>query len=336
MKFSRRNTQLAFIYHDDNDPLNGISLIEESMISPVNSFVVIERIQKGELYANTSLIITIGGQCKTRSNCTLFLNWDGVKQVATRLPRHVTDVKVKFSYPAKRTAANGETETGETITGQRAIKTLYYDVSADRIRRALVWLVDNNPLYRHVHIDEECIDHLREDCRRMAAMPDPDLDSIFADMDNGFSRQSTCLPEQPLATADIPQVLSQQYGSMAVEKNGELVRAHELANLLGMLFPTLFPDAVSGDYRNYRVPLTTAQMMKHCCSFADTRCARNYRFVFTMVNIKNMEAAFGSIGLCLRGRISKHREDGSQVEVTDTLLEEISKPVCHSWTRRLI
>jgi len=44
MKFSKRNTRIPFRYTDIHDPLQGLSLVEESMICLVSALVTIVRL----------------------------------------------------------------------------------------------------------------------------------------------------------------------------------------------------------------------------------------------------------------------------------------------------
>jgi len=45
MKFSKRNTKIPFRYNDIHDPLQGLGLVEESLISLVSAMVQIIRLK---------------------------------------------------------------------------------------------------------------------------------------------------------------------------------------------------------------------------------------------------------------------------------------------------
>jgi len=45
MKYSRQNTRLYFRYHDIDDPMQGLSVVEESLIALISALVTVQRIE---------------------------------------------------------------------------------------------------------------------------------------------------------------------------------------------------------------------------------------------------------------------------------------------------
>jgi len=50
MKFSKRNTGISFRWHDPKDPLQGLNLVDESMISLVSALVCIYHLKGAYIY----------------------------------------------------------------------------------------------------------------------------------------------------------------------------------------------------------------------------------------------------------------------------------------------
>jgi len=91
-------------------------------------------------------------------NCSLFVNWEGVADVAKKLPRGIDEVRVKFSYGDKINAGK------DKLAGKLNIKALGYKVNPHKVHSALLYLLDNNPLYRTVTIDEQTMQSIRKTC----------------------------------------------------------------------------------------------------------------------------------------------------------------------------
>jgi len=267
-------------------------------------------------------------------NCSLFVNWDGVVDVAKKLPRDIDEVRVKFSYGDKLNAGK------DRLASKANLKALGYKVNPLKVHSALLWLLDHNPLYRTVTIDEETLKSIRDACGQEHV---PNIQEALDEIENAPTRYTTCLSSNPLTATDVADIIRKDFGgargsqrslstqineSVTVERGNEPCRAHEVGNLLGKILPTLFPDGISGDYRNYRRPLTTSEMLAHTSKLGDPRFTRHTRYMFVMVNIKNMEAAYSSIGTSLKGRIMKKKADGSTEDLTQEMFDQLIKVVC--------
>lgn len=77
----------------------------------------------------------------------------------------------------------------------------------------------------------------------------------------------------------------------------------------------------------FPTPLSTAEMLAHTVKFGDPRFSQHPRYVFMMVNIKNLDMAYRSIGPALKGRILKSKVDGGVVDMTEDMIEKFSKVV---------
>jgi len=45
MKYSRQNTRLYFRYNDIDDPMQGLTVVEESLIALISALVTVQRIE---------------------------------------------------------------------------------------------------------------------------------------------------------------------------------------------------------------------------------------------------------------------------------------------------
>ena len=132
----------------------------------------------------------------------------------------------------------------------------------------------------------------------------------------------------PVPVRDRPAVLGENISPVVIDRSGLPCRPHEVPDLLARAFPSLFPKGDNADYRHYVVPLTTAEMLAHTVRFADPRFSRHYRYIFMMVNVKNLDAAFKSIGALLNGRVLRTRAGGVVEDVTEEISRAVTRVVC--------
>ena len=259
-----------------------------------------------------------GGQSKSFGNASFFVNWDAVPQIASKLPRGLDELRVVVKYPAKNV------EGRSALQGVIGYKECIMDVNPARLRKCLVHLRDNNLLYTHVHLDEETLLSLEHERREAVKMG---LDDVFKDWDDCEQRFTTSINIDPVAPRDVGRALGDQYGDASVVRNGNAVRPHEVDDLLAQCFPSLFPDGNGAAYRRFRVPLSTAEMLQHTMRFGDPRFTKHYRYLFMMVNVKNLDIGYRSISATLKGRIKKKNMDGTVQDVTEEMIAKFSKVV---------
>lgn len=283
----------------------------------------------------------------------MFINWEGVSQVAQKLPRRLEQARVKITYP------NMNQRAREVLSGKSSINLLGYLVNPTKIRLALAYMKDNgNPLYKDIEIDHEALRQMEEDFERykadnpvMDAERHLSLSDVLDPMYEEDMRYSMYMDTDCITPDILPDLLGESYGNVnrpaaevptqpaaaaphvptvTIERNGQPCRPHEVPNLLGQAFPTLFEYGVGCDYRRFSHPLTTAQMLKHVMRLSDPRFAQHYRFLFFMVNIKNLEIAFKGVNALLKGGIVRRSPDGTYIDITEETLDAFASAVCHS------
>ena len=252
------------------------------------------------------------------------MNWKSVKEVAQKLPRNVHEARVMFRYPVRNVGGKALME------GLTSIRTSDFKVDAEKLRVCLGWLCDegNNPLYRHVGIDDDTLRSLERSCRDSRGRSIQQALDEFEELD---ARYCSALNMDPVQTSHIPDILRDQYGgahgqTVQLERNGNPVLPHRTDKLLAQCFPSLFPDG-GGNYRQFSVPLSTSEMLAHTIKFGDPRFSEHYRYIFMMVNMKNLDMAFRGIAPALKGRILKSKLDGTVVDMTEEMFEKFARIV---------
>ena len=337
MKFSKANTKLAFRYAGD-DPLMELTQVEESMIATVNPVVMIQRLETKtgtqllffifkislrQIYLFTKFVLNSGsfdGQCKSFGNVSFFVNWDTVGEVAQKLPRNVEELKIMVRYPEKNIKGTDQ------VRRKVALKEVALNVNPSKLRSCLGWLqVHNHRLYGNVTRDDAVLADLERERAEAQTMT---LNDVFGDWDDREQRFTTTVNMDPVGGRDVGRVLRDQYGRVEITRDGGPVKPHEVPDLLAQSFPSLFPTGAGADYRHLKVPLSTAEMLEHTIRFGDQRFAQHYRYLFMMVNVKNLDMAYGSISATLKGRVKKAGMDGSVADVTEEMIGQFSKVVC--------
>ena len=266
------------------------------------------------------------GQSKSFGNTSFFVNWDTVGQVAQKLPRSTQDLRIVVRYPAKGVKGKDELQR---LAGMKEVALC---VNPDKLRACLGYLqVHNRHLYGQVRMDEETLASLE---RERDQAVDKTLDDVFTDWDDREQRFTTTVNVDPVAARDVAPILGQQYGRTEITRDGGPVRPHEVPDLLAQCFPSLFPKGVGANYRGFKVPLSTAEMLTHTVQFADPRFAQHYRYLFMMVNIKNLDTAYNSISATLQGGIKRANLEGEIEDVTDEMIAKFSNVVCRLFENR--
>jgi hypothetical protein len=291
------------------------------------------------------------GQTKTKGNCCFFVNWDGVEQTLDKLPRALDECKIRFTYPNKKFTPTD----------------LAYKVNPTLLRKAAAYLLANNVRYysKNLKLDDDMINMIRDYRRKAIEAIGRDrgfsLDEVLNEdeFDIGkalglqepeFVRYSTVLNHSNVSSEEIPEVIAQRYGSKGtpannaqantqdnstqqgnpinINRSGGPLRYHENPDLLPNAFPSLYPDGEGGNYKNFTVPLTTSEYLKHTMTFGDPRFMRHYRYLFMMCNVKNLEKAYKTIAPIMNGRVMMSKVDGEEVDITDEYLQKIGSTVC--------
>ena len=259
------------------------------------------------------------GQSKSFGNTSFFVNWDSVSEVAQKLPRGLHEARVIVRYPSKNVEGR---DALRTLTG---LKEMALNVDPQKLRSCIGWLKVNNPLYETVVRDDETLASLARERAEAMAMG---LEDVFRDWDQREQRFTTALDVDPVAPREVGRVVGEQYGRTEVTRDGGPVRAHEVPNLLAQCIPTLFPYGEGANYRTFTVPLTTSEMLEHTIRFGDPRFSRHYRYLFMMVNVKNLDIGYRSISATLKGRVKRSKLNGELDDITEEVIARFSKTVC--------
>ena len=245
------------------------------------------------------------------------MNWKGVKQADEKLPRHLHEAQVMITYPAPNTGGKG------VLRGIDSLRAMAYTVNVDRLRRCLGYLHENNDLYSHVDIDESVLQELQDDYEASRGL---DLEQAVQEMADIDTRYTSAMNLNPVPTSEIGQVLQQNY-AITIERTGNPVRAHAEHDLLAQSFPSLFPKG-GGKYRVCSAPLTTSEFLEHTIRFGDPRFSKHMRYLFMMVNIKNLDIAYRSIGPSIKGGVTKSKFGETEADSTDDMFQKLAAPVC--------
>ena len=259
------------------------------------------------------------GQSKSFGNASFFINWDTVGEVAQKLPRNSHELRIIVRHPIKNVQG---LDALQRLAGMREVALC---VNPSKLRACLGYLLEHNRrLYGRVNIDEDALADLEREREQAKEMG---LDDVFRDWDDHEQRFTTTLNMDPVAPVDVGRVVADHYGRTEITRDGGPVRPHEVPDLLAQCFPSLFPHGTGANYRGFQVPLSTAEMLEHTMRFGDPRFAQHYRYLFMMVNVKNLEMAYRSITPTLKGRIKRHNIDGGIEDVTEEMIGNFSKVV---------
>lgn len=182
-------------------------------------------------------------------------------------------------------------------------------VRREKVRTALIWLKNNNPLYADVIIDNELLDSLpdesvapveisvetaTESSDAVGARHDNVADEPHTSNGNGESRFEKAV----VADLDMTKLSSAEMCLAALKhlkSGGEFVQIphgsqpcneYEDFNLFPLLYPTLFPYGHGGfEHPDRRRPIGIKLHARHLFSLADNRFQEHYSFLFTVFNI---------------------------------------------------
>jgi hypothetical protein len=114
------------------------------------------------------------------------------------------------------------------------------------------------------------------------------------------------------AVESIQNKVSREWGtddSVRIDAaNKEACMPHKQVQFLQKAFPHLYPDAKGGDYKDFQTPMSLSEYLKHAVMFGDCRFIKDYRFVFTMINIKMRDQAYHSISPALNSGWKNNKE----------------------------
>ena len=224
-----------------------------------------------------------------------------LKPLDTDLPRLVSDTPILY---VRRTGKENDRKD--------------FRVNRDRVRCALEWLKDHNPLYANVLISNENLLKLPENGVPPELLISTDQESIFPELDsdneevihdaqdpngnelgsNDFFKESF-FPDSSLNVTEEEKTQNALLGSKGEPypwpppgKTG--LNEFETQSLAAFCFPTLFPDGTGDQTNSARpVPVSLKEAMKHYMKYADIlpdgtpfyRFAKHPTFSFWIFNM---------------------------------------------------
>ncbi len=192
-------------------------------------------------------------------------------------------------------------------------------VRRERVRSALLWLIEHNPLYHNVLINEQSMNNLPENDVfpvHIEVVDDSAIDTITARYDepdcSTTPSHTTQKPQHMDDTifqsvvvtgvegdASVNQMRTAAMQHMKTKRGGFIEIPHEdkpanefySPQLLPMTYPTLFPYGLGGfEDLQRETSLSFKRQVKLFFSLADTRFQEHYSFLFTVFNILQRRA----------------------------------------------
>jgi hypothetical protein len=234
-----------------------------------------------------------------------------VKELATSLPRYPKELSVII------VKAKGKNDTFKDVT-----------VRKQKVHEALLWLIQNNPYYSDLQVNEDALNLLPENgvppdlmtvetddniisddnCSPDVGPPDNPTENIVY---NDSTEMSSFLPVGEQQQQEIEAVRYQltendpmQWSSVENEPLNE----YQISHLATMAFPTLFPDG-KGDPTNSGILMDVAlqERVKHLLKFAEMidgkwvyRFASHPRFCYWAFNMIQRKRILQQSGIFLK------------------------------------
>jgi len=191
-------------------------------------------------------------------------------------------------------------------------------VRREKVRNALIWLKQNNPLYKDVSINHSLLDSFEDESlipvHIQHVLPDNNADSLTARYDgllplqseeqtpvtsnDAMAFQSVVITDvdghassNALRAAAVHHIKQKGGGYLQIPHDPDPVNEFFNPDLFPMIYPTLFPYGIGGFENCLRAtPLSMQSQVKHLFSLADRRFQEHYSFLFTAFNILQRRA----------------------------------------------
>jgi len=179
-------------------------------------------------------------------------------------------------------------------------------VRREKIRSALIWLKQNNPLYKDVEIDEGIletlpvedvlayhVEHVESNEAQEVLVSRYDNGGIHADSSSSTNFESVVIadvdahtPLKQLRAAAVRHVKTKAKPFIQLGHGPKPVNEFFNVDLFPMLYPTLFPYGCGGFEDCKRVKrISLKEHVKYLFSLSDKRFQTHYSFLFTAFNI---------------------------------------------------
>ena len=285
-------------------------MIPSSVPNELQNLTQIEEMLIARALPIMRVYIKPGGQRGYSGHCINLPQ--NVTELATSLPRYPKDLAVII------VKVKGKDNTFRDVT-----------VRKQKVHNALVWLINNNPHYSELTIDEEALNSLPEN-----GVP-PDLMTVETDDDivsddncspdvgpptdnpsedivyNGSTEMSSFLPVGEQQQQEIEAVrnqLSENEPMLWPSVENEPLNEYQVSHLATMAFPTLFPDG-KGDPTNQGLlrDVSLQERIKHLLKFAEIidgkwvyRFAKHPRFSYWAFNMIHRKRILQQSGIFLK------------------------------------
>lgn len=274
------------------DELRGLSAVEESMVALCRSRCIMVQLQS---------VRGAGNSQRGYKGHTIFHQQDTGK-MATLLPPPIEDILTPICV-----LFIGSTKPSVKWIRDHA-KPLV--VRANVVRRALIWLKENNPLYASVHVNHDVLNSIEQ----LGGLPyhveyanDADIStacvSSYAPGDNHDDTplETRCpeIPFENVIIADLEDAATpndMRAAALRHLKKGKafLMYGHSATpeseyhnpKLFPSLYPTLFPFGEGGFDDNRRHPhISMNALARHFLNIADGRFREHPSFIFSVFNV---------------------------------------------------
>ncbi len=248
------------------------SMIPSSVPQELKDLTQVEEMLIARALPIMRVYIKPGGQRGYSGHCINLPQ--NVKELAISLPRYPKELSVII------VKAKGKNDTFKDVT-----------VRKQKVQEALLWLIQNNPYYSDLQVNEDALNLLPEN-----GVP-PDLMTVETDDDivsddncspdvgpptdnptedivyNDSTEMSSFLPVGEQQQQEIEAVRNQLTGNDPMQwpsVENEPLNEYQISHLATMAFPTLFPDG-KGDPTNSGIlrDVPLQERVKHLLKFAE-------------------------------------------------------------------
>ncbi len=278
------------------------SMIPSSVPHELQNLTQIEEMLIARALPIMRIYIKPGGQRGYSGHCINLPQ--NVTELATSLPRYPKDLAVII------VKVKGKENTFKDVTVRR-----------EKVHNALVWLINNNPHYLELTINEDALDSLPVNGVPQDLMTDNDIvpDDVAPSTDNTSedivynhsTEMSSFLPVGEQQQQEIEAVrnnLSQSEPMPWPSVDSEPLNEYQVSHLATMAFPTLFPDG-KGDPTNQALlrDVSLQVRIKHLLKFSEIidgkwvyRFANHPRFSYWAFNMIQRKRILQQSGIFLK------------------------------------
>ena len=315
--------------------LSDLTMIEESMIARARAKSWIVKLQEHDSVSSSPT-----AQRGVKGHTIIYPQQPG--ELASILPRPVAETLTFICV-----IFVGSTTLTKAWLREKA-KPLV--VRREKVRSALEWLRENNPLYKDIKIDGQNLDALPENDvlpYHIEHVADSEAQETLVSQYNNMNEQpnpaaadthfesvvvadvDAHTPASRLRAAAVHHAKTKGRPFVQIGRDAKPVNEFFNVNLFPMIYPTLFPYGCGGfEDRTRSVPMSLKEHVKTLFSWHDKRFQTHYSFLFTAFNILQRRALLlGSSLKVKKASFSQFAKRFSSVssEAVGHVLERIEK-----------